>query len=178
MIGIIGLGFVGGAIRKSLELKGINVYGYDKFRDGGIGTFETIIGTNICFLCLPTLYDSKLGEFDKTPIMETLDRLRDNGYKGLVVIKSTIEPETTDELSVRYPAIKLCHNPEFLSARTAFTDFHNQTHVVVGKPRNHTEDDISRLYDLYTEYFPDAMLSKCSAIESESMKLMCNTFYM
>lgn len=177
MIGIVGLGFVGGAIFKSFELKGLEICGYDKFKDGGIGIFEKIIETNICFLCLPTLYDSELEEYNKKSIIDTLDKLRDNNYKGLVVIKSTVEPETTDYLSVRYPTIKLCHNPEFLSARTAFTDFHNQTHIVVGKPHNHTENDILELYDLYTKYFPDAILSKCSAIESESMKIMCNTFY-
>ena len=28
--------------------------------------------------------------------------------------------------------LKLCHNPEFLTARTAYEDFHNQTHIVLG----------------------------------------------
>ena len=177
MIGIIGLGFVGSAIYKSFELKGQDVYGYDKFKDCGIGIFEKIIETKICFLCLPTLYDSESGEYNKKSIIYTLDKLRDNNYKGLVVIKSTVEPETTDYLSVKYPTIKLCHNPEFLSARTAFTDFHTQTHIIVGKPHNRTENDILELYDLYTKYFPDANLSKCSALESESVKIMCNTFY-
>lgn len=177
MIGVIGLGFVGGAICKSFELKGLYVYGYDKFKDGGIGKFENIIKTKICFLCLPTLYNSELEEYDKKSIIDTLNVLRDNNYKGLVVIKSTVEPETTDYLSLKYPTLKLCHNPEFLTARTAFIDFHNQTHIVVGKPFNRTENDILELYDLYTKYFPDANISKCSAVESESVKIMSNTFY-
>ena len=37
--------------------------------------------------------------YDKTPIYETCVKLVENNYRGLVVIKSTIEPETTNILS-------------------------------------------------------------------------------
>ena len=33
-VAIIGLGFVGGAMFKSFTEKGVNVYGYDKYKDG------------------------------------------------------------------------------------------------------------------------------------------------
>ena len=42
-IGIIGLGFVGGAILKSFRLKNIEVEGYDKFKNGGIGSFKSML---------------------------------------------------------------------------------------------------------------------------------------
>ena len=32
-IGIVGLGFVGGSIYKSLKLKGFNIKGYDKYKN-------------------------------------------------------------------------------------------------------------------------------------------------
>ena len=59
MIGIIGLGFVGGSMYKSFKLKGFDVIGYDKFKNGGIGSFEETLAANIIFLCLPTLFDEK-----------------------------------------------------------------------------------------------------------------------
>ena len=58
-VGIIGLGFVGSAIYKSFSLKEINVIGYDKYKDGGIGNIEECLNCNILFLALPTKYNSK-----------------------------------------------------------------------------------------------------------------------
>ena len=90
-VGIIGLGFVGSAMEKSFKILGANPIGYDKFKNGGIGTFNEVINTQILFLCLPTPYDSITHSYDKTAIYETCDSLNKIGYTGLVVIKSTIE---------------------------------------------------------------------------------------
>ena len=49
-VGVIGLGFVGGAMLKSFLLKKANASGYDKFKDGGIGTFESMLDKDILFL--------------------------------------------------------------------------------------------------------------------------------
>jgi UDPglucose 6-dehydrogenase len=170
-VGIIGLGFVGGSMFKSFKLKGINCVGYDYYKK--IGTFDEVSNTNILFLCLPTLFDKKRCTYNKDEIIKTLDKLKD--YKGLIVLKSTIEPETTNILSRKYPHLKICHNPEFLTARTAFEDFHNQTHIVLGKGPNC--DSIQELYDFYNTYYPKADISTCTALESESMKIFCNSFY-
>ena len=39
-VGIIGLGFVGGAAQKSFTLKGADVKAFDKYKDGGIGSID------------------------------------------------------------------------------------------------------------------------------------------
>ena len=170
-IGIIGLGFVGGSMYESFKLKKIDCRGYDKYKN--IGSFEEILDSNILFLCLPTLFDEGKNCYNKDEIFKTLDKL--NEYKGLIVIKSTVEPESTDNFSKQYPNLKICHNPEFLTARTAFEDFHNQTHIVLGKGPNC--DSVQELYDFYHRNYPNAEISICSALESESMKIFCNSFY-
>ena len=177
MVSIIGLGFVGSAMFQSFQLKKIDVIGYDKFKDGGIGTFKEILTKQICFLCLPTLFDEIENKYNKDAIYKTCERLEQNNYNGLVVIKSTIEPETTEILSNKYPTLKICHNPEFLSARTAFHDFHNQIHIVLGKGKNCTDNDVENLSTFYKTYYPNAEISICLSLESESMKIMCNSFY-
>jgi len=177
MISIIGLGFVGGAMHKSFQQKKVDVVGYDKFKDGGIGLFEDVISSSISFLCLPTLFHAETNQYNKDAIYETCDKLKDNNYSGLVVIKSTVEPETTDNLSKAYPMLKICHNPEFLTAKTAFDDFHNQKHIVLGKGENCLDSDIGGLVTFYKTHYPDAIVSTCSSLESESMKIMCNSFY-
>ena len=170
-IGIIGLGFVGGSMLKSFKIKGVDCVGYDKYKN--IGSFEEVLNTNILFLCLPTLFDEQKNKYNKDEITNTLKLLKK--YNGIIVVKSTIEPETTNNLSKEYPDLKICHNPEFLTARTAFEDFHNQKHIVIGKGPNC--ESVKKLVDFYTKYYPEAEISVCEAIESESMKIFCNSFY-
>ena len=171
-IGIIGIGFVGGAILDSFVIKNISVFGYDKYKK--IGSINTILDTEIVFLCLPTLYNNEKKEYNKTAIYEVINILNKNNYKGLVVIKSTIEPETTQNLGNKYTNLNICHNPEFLTARTAFIDFHNQKHIVIGKNKN---SNIDKLYNLYKNNYKGVDISICTSLESESMKIMCNSFY-
>ena len=174
-IGIIGLGFVGEAIIESFKLKNIDVIGYDKYKKGGLENLIDILCCEIVFLCLPTLFNEETQTYDKTAIYEVCNDLDQWGYEGIVVLKSTIEPETTNKLSEKYKKLKIIHNPEFLTARTAFEDFHNQTHIVIGYGPNVKDDE--RLMQFYSKYYPKAEISACSAIESESMKIFCNSFY-
>lgn len=174
-IGIVGLGFVGGSIYKSFTIKNINVVGYDKYKDGGIGSFNDLLDCDMVFLCLPTLFSNETQCYDKSAIYEVCELLSQNEYKGVIILKSTIEPETTNKLAETYRNLKLCHNPEFLTARTAFEDFHNQTHIVIGFTDYFNDSGL--LEKFYAKYFPNAVISVCSSLESESMKIFCNSFY-
>jgi UDPglucose 6-dehydrogenase len=173
--GIIGLGFVGQSILQSFHTKDIDVIGYDKYKNGGIGDFNAIVNCDIIFLCLPTLFSEETQTYDKISIYEVCDELEKSKYKGIVVLKSTVEPETTNKLSEKYRNLKIIHNPEFLTARTAFEDFHNQTHIVIGYGPNCVDD--GQLVQFYSKYYPKAEITVCFAIESESMKIFCNSFY-
>jgi len=175
-IGIIGLGFVGSAMEKSFNLLGISPICYDKFKNGGIGTFEKVIQTGILFLCLPTPYDSQSHSYDKSAIYETCEKLSKIEYKGIVVIKSTIEIGTIEFLEKSWQ-LNYIHNPEFLTARTAFEDFHSQTHIVLGRGSLVSDEQYSQIVRFYSQLYPNAKISECKAGESESMKLFCNCFY-
>lgn len=178
MAAVIGLGFVGGALHKSFALKKVNpLGGYDRFKNGGVGSLEECLESPILFLCLPTLYEEVRGEYDKSAIKETLANLANYKYRGIIVLKSTVEPGTTDEYSRIHPNLEIMHNPEFLSAATAFHDFHNQTHIVLGKGPNCTDANLQKVHDFYHEYYPNAEISVCKAVESESMKSFVNSFY-
>ena len=176
IVGIVGLGFVGSAMYKSFEKKGVSLIGYDKYKNGGISSLESILKCDIVFLCLPTLFNEDTKEYDKSAIHEVCSGLVNNNYEGLVVLKSTVEPETLNKLSKKYK-LKLIHNPEFLTARTAFKDFHSQKHIVLGKGTNCSQKDMDSLKEFYEKNYPEAEISLCSSIESESMKIMCNSFY-
>lgn len=175
-IGVIGCGFVGSAIIESLKVKGLEVGQYDKYKNGGIGTFEDVIVNDILFLCLPTPYKSDINEYDKSAIYSICGQLSDISYSGLVVIKSTIEIGTMDYLMEQYP-LKYIHNPEFLTARTATHDFHHQEHIVLGTMNNVRGEEIEMLQDFYKHFYPNTRISICKSNESETMKLFCNNFY-
>jgi len=175
-ISVIGLGFVGNSIKQSLELKNASVIGYDKYKECS-HNFKDCIFSDIMFLALPTQFNEDTKSYDLSCIHEVCEKLERCTYNGLVVMKSTIEPNTIDQLSVSYPSLKLIHNPEFLTAATAFDDFHNQKHIVLGKGPNVSESDIDLLETFYSTYYPDAEISRCNSLESESMKSFVNCFY-
>ena len=174
-IGVIGLGFVGSSIQKSLQLKSCNIKGYDKYKESD--SYLSAIDNDIIFLCLPTIFDEQKKQYDKSCINEVCRDLENDKFKGLVIIKSTVEPKTTDNLSELFPNLKFIHNPEFLTAATAFEDFHNQKHIVLGKSVNVSDKDVNLLRDFYKYYYPDAEISICTSLESESMKSFVNCFY-
>ena len=174
-VSIMGLGFVGSAMKQSFEEKGCDVLGYDKYKISD--KFVDCLQNNIIFLALPTIYDESKHEYDKSCIIKVCTDLTANDYNGLIVIKSTVEPTTTKELSNMFPHLKLIHNPEFLTAATAYEDFHNQQHIVLGKGPNVTHEDIVILEDFYKELYPTAEMSHCNSTESESMKSFVNCFY-
>ena len=176
MISVIGLGFVGGSMKKSFELKGEHVKGYDKFKEN-TDSFEDCLESDIAFLALPTIFDENKMTYDKSAIHEVCGDLEKHQYKGLVVIKSTVEPTTTEGLAKKYSSLKFIHNPEFLTAATAFEDFHNQKHIVLGKSVNVHDDQVDVLETFYRKNYPDAEVSRCTCTESESMKSFVNCFY-
>lgn len=178
---ILGLGFVGNSMYNSFKNKDMkenyNLFGYDKYKNGGIGIISDSLKSDIIFMALPTQYDAKIGQYDKSSIIDCCNYLNSESYGGIIVIKSTVEPETTDNLSKMFPNLSFIHNPEFLTARTAYEDFHNQKHIVLGKANNCSEEKLIILKDFYNKYYPDAEISLCSSLESESMKIFCNSFY-
>jgi UDPglucose 6-dehydrogenase len=179
-IGVIGIGVVGSAVYNGLIHKGFienaTIFPYDKFKNNGIGSIENIFNCDIVFLCLPTPFDNHIHQYDKTCIEEVCCILNNNKFKGIVLIKSTVEPETTYSLEDSYPYLNIIHNPEFLIARFALIDFINQDYIVIGKGKNCSTNALHIVVDFYKTHFNTSSISICSALESESAKLFINSF--
>lgn len=170
MIGVIGIGFVGDALKYSFTRKQISLKLYDKYKNGGIGKLEDVLDTKIVFLCLPTPYCKEKQTYLMDSIIEVCQFLSEHQYQGVVVIKSTVTPGTCEMLEKKYN-LPIVHNPEFLTARTAQEDFHQQKHIVLGGESNQV------VKDFYQKYYPEASISLASTKETESMKLFVNSFY-
>lgn len=179
IISVVGLGFVGKAIFNCLKKSGfkenIDLYGYDKYKQ--IGSLEDSYKCNIVFSALPTVFDERTKKYDIDSTIELCEKLVDGKFLGILILKSTIWPRTTDILSNEFPDLKIIHNPEFLSARTSDEDFMNQKHIIIGKGSGCTIDDIDKIKLFYDKLFPDASISLCTSTESETVKLFVNCFY-
>ena len=174
-ISIIGIGVVGKAMLLSFQEKGFvlneNLFIYDKYKN--LGSLDSCINVDIIFLALPTPFNKD--KYDVSSIEEVCDYLSNSEYKNTVVIKSTVEPLIIENLIHKYK-LKILHNPEFLSAKTAFDDFHNQKHIVIGHIKN-DNGYINILIDFYTKYYNEAEISVCNLNESALTKLFCNSYY-
>ncbi len=168
-VSLVGVGFVGGALQKSFESRGQKVVVYDKYKN--LGKFENLLDSDMVFLCLPSLFVDGFG-YDLSAIHDTCRKLAAAKYKGLVVLKSTVEPGTTEKLEKIF-GLQFAYNPEFLTARTAFEDFDNQKHIVIG----FNSDEPTQLITLFQSLYPQALISKSSTSEAEAMKIFCNCFY-
>lgn len=172
VVGVIGMGKVGEAVQETLRFLKVNVLVYDKYKH--VGAFGQMFCADFLFLCLPTPYSSECNTYDICEIVSTLEKLQSMKFNGCVVIKSTLVPGTCECLQKRFVNLKVCHNPEFLTSRTAIRDFQNQKHIVLGKT---SLSSIERIQEFYSTYFPKACISVCTSTESETMKILCNSFY-
>ena len=71
--------------------------------------------TKITFMS--SYFFNKENFYDKSAINTVCNFLNENKYKGVVVLKSTVEPQTVSKLC-DYTNLQFVHNPEFLTART------------------------------------------------------------
>jgi len=168
-LGVIGIGAVGSAISKGFEHIGHDVVGYDiKMPETKI---EDTLNTEINFITVGTPTGNN-DECDLTAVNSVMEQLNKLEYKGLIALKSTIEPGTTGRLKNTYPNLNICFVPEFLRERCAFEDFvYNNNILVVGT-------DSAENYNLIVKAHGSLPFHKVkmSIIESELMKYFSNTY--
>jgi len=180
MIGIIGLGFVGTAIYKSLvEYKGCSdIVGYDRYKkfDWSVKSLKGCLDSDMLFLCLPTLYNTFSHDYDYSALEIVLRELDSTNYKGVIIIKSTIIPGTVERLEKICTNLNIIHNPEFLRERCSVEDVNNQQRVILGKGDKCSDEMLERVVNFYNKYYPTASIKIVEARESEALKIYINTF--
>lgn len=177
-IGIIGQGFVGSAIREGMN-NAFNVETYD-IDPGKQSTVENISELvdkvdEIIFVCLPTPMNQS-GRCDtrivETAISDINDANRRLNKSTIAVIKSTVEPGTTDRLNDRYSHITVIFNPEFLTEANSYNDFKNQNRIIIGGPRPAS----TKVKTMYRKAFPKVPIVKTGANVAETVKYFINCF--
>ena len=127
-IGIVGLGFVGEAIRASTEFIPDNVVCVDSdVRKGYVGTYADLLTCEGIFICVPSPMGQD-GRCDTSILESVLEKLKD--FQGVIISKCTAPPDVYQRLNKQYP--NLVHSPEFLTAANADRDYANAKWCIIG----------------------------------------------
>lgn len=167
-IGVIGYGVVGEAVGESLKEIGHEVFAHDIVFNTSI---NDVLDSELCFLCVPTPKNEK-GECDISVVEEVIRELDQKKYKGLVCIKSTVTPGTTQNFIESFPNLELCFVPEFLRERCAKEDFQlNHDLCVIGCVEDRHFEMLKTAHGKYPK-----KIKKVSPTEAEICKYFNNVY--
>ena len=165
-LGIVGVGMVGGALKRYFEKQEITPFLYDKGKN--LGSIEDINKADIIFICVPTPFDKEKG-FDLSYVEDACNNIE---KEKIVVIKSTIWPGTTEKLQKKYPQHKFLFNPEFLVEEKADEGMKNPERQIIG----YTPESYDVAEDVLA-ILPKAPFEKIiKSAEAEIVKYFGNTF--
>ena len=128
-IGVVGVGMVGGAVKKYFEIKGFK-RGRDLFcfdADPKKGFEDDVSAADIVFVAVPTP-SKKDGSCD-TGIIESVIKKYSPSSK-VMVIKSTVVPGTTERLAQKYNCA-LIFSPEFLTEAKSWENMINPDRQII-----------------------------------------------
>ena len=185
-IGIVGLGYVGTAIKSGFE-KHYEIETYDKYDESKstCNLFDLVVECDVIFVCVPTpmnkdgschtdIVEDVVKEIDKWVERHYRDVFYDpqQKRKPIVVIKSTVPPGTTERLNKENDNVTVIFNPEFLTEANFIEDFKNQNRIIIGGQRPAT----TKLRQIYSLLFPNVPIIKTGSTTAEMVKYFTNTF--
>jgi len=167
-IGIIGWGAVGSAVGEGFKMLGHNVSKHDpKFHT----SIDDVLNTELVFVCVPTPSGAN-GECDLSIVFSTIDLLKEKNYQGVIALKSTSVPGTTQFIIDKYLDENICFVPEFLRERAALEDFVvNHEVLAVGC---HSDRSWHKVCEAHS-WLPKHKV-KMTPTEAEILKYYSNTF--
>jgi nucleotide sugar dehydrogenase len=168
-IGIVGLGFVGGAIRDNMT-DHCELILVDNDPSRGQHTYKDLETCEGIFIAVPSPQGAD-GKCDTSILEAVLEKLKN--YKGVIISKCTAPPSTYEELGQRYP--NLVHAPEFLTAANAVRDYANGKFAIIGGTVVAYQREAERVIRL-GQHGLKANVEFCSLGEASLAKYAINCF--
>lgn len=179
-IGIIGLGMVGGPIRRWFEevngyKRGKDLFCYDA--DPKKGYIDDVNKADVIFVSVPTPSNPD-GSCNASIVELAVSKIKDG---KIVVVKSTVAPGTVEGLQKKYPRKRMIFNPEFLTETQAWEDFLSPDRQIIGTTTKSTTDSVEVLNLLPKKNFirpwtSDYSRKSVNATEAELGKYASNVF--
>ena len=168
-IGIIGLGFVGSAIKSSMDgfsqlvlvdpLKGFNE------------TYKDLTSCQAVFVCVPSPMMPD-GSCDSSILKEVLAELKKINYDQVIISKVTAPPDVYEDLQKEYK--NLVYAPEFLTANNARLDYINSEFLIIGGEISAYRNEAERI--IRTGLCNIKNTLHCSIAEASLIKYTVNSF--
>jgi nucleotide sugar dehydrogenase len=167
-VGVTGNGFVGEAI--SFAFSSVSdLYVYDTDPLKSLDDLESVHSCDFVFICVPTPMFQD-GSQDLSYVEDVFEKATS---KPVYILKSTVLPGTTEELSKKYSNIKIIFSPEFLTERTAKLDMLTQSRIILGGELPLTE----KAKTLFNQRFKTKNIIQTDSKTAELTKYMNNTFF-
>tara|TARA_Y100001935_G_C17303880_1_gene511001 strand:+ start:367 stop:1221 length:855 start_codon:yes stop_codon:yes gene_type:complete len=178
-IGIIGKGFVGSAVSVGFSPStgfDSNIRSYDKVEHKSTHSLEeTVNESSVVFISVPTP-SLKTGQIDLSiveSLFEDISKVNRNS-ENVFLLRSTVVPGTSKKIADKFPNLNIVFNPEFLTERSAYFDFINQSRVILGGNKKHT----TIVAELYKSRFGDYLpIIQTDYQTAEMIKYMNNLFF-
>ena len=135
-------------------------------------------GAEMVFVAVPTNYDEKTKRFDMRIADDVFAQIARECPDAYVVMRSTVQPGTTEELAQAHGIAHVLYCPEFLREGQSLADCLRPSRIVVGADEQELSDIycalVKRIYEANGELIPPILL--CSLAEAESAKLFANAY--
>ena len=169
-IGIVGLGFVGNAIKDNMEHV-CELILVDPPR-GLQSKYEDLLDCEGVFVCVPSPQGDD-GRCDTSFLESALDKLASLGYTGVIISKSTAPPSVYKALQTKHK--NLVHAPEFLTAADASRDYANGKFAIIGGCVGAYQRDAERIIRMGQSGIGDNV-QFCTIDEAALAKYTINTY--
>lgn len=172
-IGIVGYGYVGKAMNSFFETHYYTTVYDTKLK---FGTPNQVNECDVAVVCVPTQQDKQTGRCDTSLVEEVISWLT----TPLIIIKSTIEPGTTDRLKEKYPDKHIVFSPEYCGESSYWTPYEWHTDVketpffIFGGDPKDTQKAVELYYPITG---PVKRYAQTTAKAAEVAKYMENVFY-
>jgi UDPglucose 6-dehydrogenase len=168
IVGFIGIGMVGKAIYDVLGETYTTVFYDVRYPESKI---SDVLVADIVFIAVPTIPDEN-NRCNLSILHLVMDQLHSLKYNGVICIKSTITPGTTQDLIVKYDNDKICFCPEFLRERCAYEDFKYHNNIcIIGTSNKEVFETVKSVHvHVCTEF------RHVSPVEAELTKYFQNVY--
>ncbi len=178
-IGIIGRGFVGGAVQFGFSANtgcDAEVKVFDKNPNRSQNSLDKVVNdSDFIFLSVPTPANLD-GSVNLDVVDEALSSVNDiiTNKDNIILLRSTMTPGSTAKFQEKYPKLRLVFNPEFLTERSANFDFINQSRYILGGKPEHT----TKVAEMYRWRFGKSIsVIETDTATAELIKYMNNCFF-
>ena len=167
-VGVIGNGYVGEAISFAFSsISDLYVYDIDPLKS--MNSLDSVHNCDFVFVCVPTPMFQ-----DGSQDLSYVDSVFVSASnKPVYILKSTVIPGTTEELSKKFSKFQIIFSPEFLTERTAKLDMLTQSRIILGGELSLTE----KVKTLFKQRFKIKNIIQTDSITAELTKYMNNTFF-